>query len=77
MTQRYTVGVICPVFNEEDNILVFISAFRDLEKALPNNVSLEYLFVDNASVDGTEEMLRQTASASQNIRYAGIREISV
>ena len=70
MTQRYTVGVICPVFNEEDNIPVFISAFRDLEKALPNNVSLEYLFVDNASVDGTEEMLRQTASASQNIRYA-------
>lgn len=66
---NHIIGIVCPVFNEEENIHKFLEAFDGLKKQLPTGIELEYLFVDNASTDSTEEILNKIAPERNDINY--------
>lgn len=63
------IGIVCPVFNEEENINTFIDAFDNIMSQLPKAISIEYLFVDNASTDDTEEILNEIAKKRSDVNY--------
>ena len=58
------VTIVAPTFNERDNVLELISR---LERVLPPR-RWELVFVDDDSLDGTVDVLRNTAQADSRIR---------
>ena len=65
-----TISIISPCFNEEDNV----RACRDAVKALfakdgpLANYKSEHIFADNASSDGTVEILREMAAGDPSMK---------
>ena len=65
-----TISIISPCFNESDNV----RACRDAVKALfapdgpLSNYGCEHIFADNASTDGTVEILREMANADPSMK---------
>ena len=51
------ISVIVPCFNEEDSIPLFYREMERVAAQMPGT-TLEYLFVDDGSKDGTLELLR-------------------
>ena len=63
-----TISIISPCFNEEDNVENCHRVVRELfEKNLPD-YSLEHIFVDNASTDGTVDILKRIAGEEPNVK---------
>jgi len=67
--ERKIIGVICPVLNEAENIQSFFDAFSAVEKKLPADIILEYLFVDNGSTDNTADILTKIANVRSDVHY--------
>jgi len=61
------VTVLVPCRNEQQNINPLYQRVRGVAENLAN-ISIDILFVDNASTDGTQKELRLLASADQNVR---------
>ncbi len=62
MSQRKTICIITPVYNEQDNVRECYTAIRTIfERDLPE-YTREHLFCDNASNDGTVATLRELAA---------------
>jgi polyisoprenyl-phosphate glycosyltransferase len=62
------ISVVTPCYNEELNIRECYNALRDVfEKFLPN-YEREHVFCDNASTDGTLEILRHIAKADPCVK---------
>lgn len=51
---KYTVSVICPIYNEYNNINKFLFSLAEQDYSID---LLEYIFVDGNSTDGTLELL--------------------
>lgn len=65
---RKTISIVCPVFNEEENVDVFheeVSAFIDRELT---DYDVELLFTDNHSTDATFEKLCALAQKDSRVR---------
>ena len=63
----WTLSLVVPVMNEEDNIEPFLKAvFEALDPHIPE---LEILFVDDGSRDATLHKLRVAAAADSRVRY--------
>lgn len=63
----WCLSLVVPVFNEQDNIVPFLtSVFAVLGEHVP---SLEVLFVDDGSRDGTLDALRKAVRADHRVRY--------
>ncbi len=61
VTQKETVTLVIPCFNEEESIPFLVNTLRQLRDLLSENgYNLEVIFVDDCSTDSTPGMLRQT-----------------
>jgi glycosyltransferase involved in cell wall biosynthesis len=63
-----SIQIICPVFNEVQNIENFYSEFSNITEAVSQKYAVSFLFLDNASTDGTFEKLTQMCVLSSNIK---------
>jgi glycosyltransferase involved in cell wall biosynthesis len=71
----YSLSVVVPVFNEEENILRFITTVDEVllsDAARRDLVGLEYLFVNDGSTDRTEIVIRQLAKHDKRIRLINL-----
>ena len=63
-----TISVVSPCYNEEDNVAVCYETVKSLfEEKLPG-YRCEHIFVDNASADGTVDVLRAIAAEDPNVK---------
>lgn len=65
------ISVIVPCYNEEKALPYFFPEIRKVANELfaTKNLSLEFLFVDDGSRDGTLELLREFAAEDDRARY--------
>lgn len=70
MSTRKTISIISPCFNEVDNVRACSEAVKSLfAKGGPlANYRCEHIFSDNASSDGTVEILRELAAGDPTIK---------
>ena len=61
------ISIVMPTFNEEENVAVAHEAVKAVFAALPE-YDYEHIFIDNASTDGTESVLRRIASEDSRVR---------
>lgn len=62
------ITIVCPIFNEEENIKLFIKSFDEIFINHPN-YSFSILFADNASTDRSNEILKRICTEKKNIKY--------
>lgn len=61
------ISVMTPCFNEEENVeLLYTKVKEQFEKL--ENYTYEHIFIDNASEDGTVDILRDIASKDENVK---------
>ncbi len=70
---KYDISIVVPVYNEEPVIELFYQA---VERVIHDNMgerktplSLEYLFVDDGSTDGTLLVLKELSGVNEHIHY--------
>jgi glycosyltransferase involved in cell wall biosynthesis len=70
MTQpkRKLITIITPCYNESDNVEDCYQAIRVLFAGELAAYDYEHIFSDNASTDGTPEILRRLATADKNVK---------
>ncbi|HAF94662.1 MAG: dolichol monophosphate mannose synthase [Elusimicrobia bacterium GWC2_51_8] len=61
------VSVVTPCFNEEANVEALYRQVKEIFHKL-GSYEYEHLFVDNASTDGTQSILRKLAAADSNVK---------
>ena len=52
------ITIVCPIFNEEENIEFFIKNFNEIFKNHPD-YKFSILFADNNSTDSSREILKK------------------
>ncbi len=63
-----TISVVSPCYNEEDNVAVCYKTVKSIfEEKLPG-YRCEHIFADNASSDGTVDVLRAIAAEDPNVK---------
>lgn len=67
MSDTRTVTVLTPCFNEADNVLLLYERVRAVFASLPG-YTYEHLFIDNASTDGTGDILRRLAARDPSVK---------
>ena len=67
MAQRQLISLISPCFNEEGNIDELYRRASLVMAGLPQ-YDFEYLFIDNASTDGTVDKLKALAQQDQRVK---------
>ena len=68
LSSRRLITICIPVFNEEANIPVLIQRLRDLAEQHVSRYDFEFLFTDDASTDGSYELLAREAKKDHHIR---------
>tara|TARA_Y100000591_G_scaffold330580_1_gene361958 strand:- start:599 stop:1531 length:933 start_codon:yes stop_codon:yes gene_type:complete len=61
-----TIVVICPVYNEENNIEYFYRSFCEVFEKI-SNYSFKILFSDNCSTDGSYKIIQKIAKDDQRV----------
>ena len=68
MSEKKTISVMIPCYNEEQNARPIYEAVRDeLVKCCPN-YDYEILFIDNKSEDGTRAIIRQICAEDKHVK---------
>ena len=68
MSEKKTISVMIPCYNEEQNARPIYEAVRDeLVKSCPN-YDYEILFIDNKSEDGTRAIIRQICAEDKHVK---------
>lgn len=77
MSEKKTISVMIPCYNEEQNARPIYEAVRDeLVKSCPN-YDYEILFIDNKSEDGTRAIIRRSAPRTSTSRPSSTSRTSV
>jgi dolichol-phosphate mannosyltransferase len=63
-----SITILCPVFNESENVERFVSDFTGVLKTLDKRYSFDFLFVDNCSTDDTLDRLVRLRRQYPNIK---------
>lgn len=63
-----TVSIVTPCYNEEVNVRDCYEAIRGIFDGQLQGYRREHIFCDNASDDGTVEILREIAAADPNVK---------
>lgn len=63
-----SVTILCPVFNEEENVEYFFSEFSKYLNKLSSKYKFNFLFADNNSTDSTFELLKKICDDNSNVR---------
>jgi glycosyltransferase involved in cell wall biosynthesis len=66
-SQKKTISVVTPCFNEEGNVREVYERVRDLMVKL-EKYRYEHIFIDNASRDTTFTVLKEIAAADPNVK---------
>jgi len=61
------ISIVTPCYNEEANIEALYDRVKQIFRTLPD-YAYEHLFIDNASVDGTQGILRRLAAQDKNVK---------
>lgn len=61
------ISVVTPCFNEEANVEPLYLKVKEIFRKL-GAYEYEHLFIDNASTDGTQAVLRKLAAADRNVK---------
>ena len=61
------ISVVTPCFNEEANVELLYTRVKEIFQKL-GSYEYEHLFIDNASTDGTQTILRKLAAADSNVK---------
>ncbi len=72
-SRKKKICIICPVYNEVDNIVQFYEEFSNVLGALDDKYAFEFLFADNRSTDNSFELLKSLCKIKNNvsiIRYS-------
>lgn len=64
-----TIAIICPVYNEEDNICNFYNKFSEEIKKnqLQKKYNFFFIFSDNQSTDNSKKIIRELAKKFSNV----------
>lgn len=65
--KKKTITVVTPTFNEEQNIEKIYKIVKEIFNEI-HDVSYNHLFIDNASKDNSQKILRQIASTDKNVQ---------
>jgi polyisoprenyl-phosphate glycosyltransferase len=63
-----TISLLSPTYNEVQNIPELLKRVWAAVEPLKDKYIFEYCFIDNASTDGTQELLRSMAAADPRIK---------
>ncbi len=61
------ISIIVPCYNEEDNIVEMYETLTKQLKEL-NKYTYEIAFIDNCSIDGTKEKIREVCKKDKNVK---------
>ena len=61
------ISVVTPCFNEAGNVEELYRQIKEVFAVLPQ-YDYEQLYIDNASTDGTEAILRRLAATDRNVK---------
>ena len=61
------ITVVTPTFNEQDNIEKVYESVKNVFKEIPD-VKYHHLFIDNASKDNSQNILKKIASNDNNVK---------
>ena len=67
MESRKKISIVVPCFNEEGNVRKMSDRIRDVMSDIPH-CDYETIFIDNASTDGTESVLRSLAAEDRKTK---------
>jgi glycosyltransferase involved in cell wall biosynthesis len=62
------ISVISPAYNEVENVRICYERLRDIFATQLPEYRLEHIFADNASTDGTVEILHEIAANDPNVK---------
>ena len=65
--RKLHISVMCPCFNEADNVTAVYERVRAIF-ASQDDYTYEHVFIDNASTDGTSDILRELAAHDPNLK---------
>ncbi|MEG1847637.1 MAG: glycosyltransferase family 2 protein [Lachnospiraceae bacterium] len=63
-----TISIVIPCYNEEESIGHFYTAIQTLQQQLPE-VTMELIFIDDGSKDGTEQCLTALHARDNRVKY--------
>lgn len=61
------ITIVTPTFNEQDNIEKVYNSVKTIFKEIPD-VNYNHLFIDNASKDNSQNILKKIASDDKNVK---------
>lgn len=62
------LSIITPCFNENENLLTCYIETKRVISNLEKSIEYEHIFIDNASTDGSMEILREIARQDKNVK---------
>jgi dolichol-phosphate mannosyltransferase len=71
-TRPIDISIVAPVYNEKGNLPILVSKLADVLK--PLNKTYEMIFVDDASTDGSRDVLKNLRSQHPEIRILGFKK---
>lgn len=63
------LSVICPIYNEEKSLPLFIEEIKKIEEKISSNYQLDIIFSNNSSTDNTLNLLQEFSNKYENIYY--------
>ncbi len=66
------IEVVLPIFNEVKNILPLVDQLDAVKRQLAEQASMSYLFVDDGSIDGSNELLQRLFRERDDIRIVDL-----
>lgn len=69
MPTQKIISIVVPVFNEEQNIVLFCDAFFQIWEKLKEKYSYELIFVDDGSTDSSPEVLERFAKQYEGLYF--------
>ena len=61
------ISIVTPCYNEEENVEICYRRVKEIFASL-NTYRYEHVFIDNASTDGTQAIIRRLAAEDKNVR---------
>ena len=62
------INILCPVYNESENIHFFIDSFDRIISKYVGRYKFSFFFVDNCSIDDTLAILKELALSRKDVR---------
>lgn len=63
------LSIVVPCYNEQETIYPFLEATQKVEEQMHNQLTFEYIFVNDGSKDKTLEVLRRVSKQFSNVHY--------